>query len=108
MSNLGPSELEAQCNRRVLENLEEIGKRIGPRTRMKQVIVERGVVRGLRSMKNEFTSGWNDLYLVGLLHLSVEATIVESEQFRTLFEPAEIARMEQELRDSGYEPNAPK
>ncbi len=39
--------LEAQCQRRVMENLHKIGRKIGPRTRMVQIITERGVVEGL-------------------------------------------------------------
>ncbi|HET6276015.1 MAG TPA: hypothetical protein VFE16_08825 [Candidatus Cybelea sp.] len=97
-------DLEAKCQRRVMENLTTIGKQIGPRTRMMQIISSLGVVDGLRSMRNEETSGWNDLYLAGLLGYSVEATIVESLAFRQLFEPEEIRKMESELRDSGYKP----
>jgi hypothetical protein len=100
-------ELEAKCQRRVVENLHKIGLKIGPRTRMLQIILENGVVAGLRGMRNEDTSGWNDLYVSGLLGLSVEATIVESASFRKLFELQEIGKMEEELRASGYEPKPP-
>ena len=101
--------IESKCRRRVLENLNEVGKHIGPRTRMKQIITgPGGLVEGLRSMGDKETSGWNDLYLAGLLHLSVEATIVESYECRQLFEPAEIEKMTRELRESGYEPKPPK
>ena len=55
-------------------------------------------------MTKDETSGWNDLYLSGLLGCSVEATIVESLEFRQLFDSEEIERMQRELRESGYEP----
>lgn len=100
--------LEARCQRKVMERLIAVSKQIGPRTRMMQIVSERGVVAGLRSMKNDDTSGWNDLYLGGLLGYSVEATVVESLEFRTLFEPDEIARMEAELREADYEPKRPE
>lgn len=99
--------IEARCQRRVMENLIKVGKKIGPRTRMVQIISQHGVVEGLRSMTKDETSGWNDLYLNGLLGYSVEATVVESLEFRLLFESAEILKMERELRDSGYEPKVP-
>lgn len=74
---------------------------------MMQIIVERGVVEGLRTMTHEETSGWNDLYHAGLLGLSVEATIVESAEFRELFTANEIAKMESDLRECGYPPKTP-
>lgn len=99
--------LESRCQRKVMERLIEVGKQIGPRTRMMQVIAERGVVAGLRTMTHEETSGWNDLYLAGLLAYSVEATVVESVEFRQLFHHDEISKMEAELQESGYEPKPP-
>lgn len=99
--------LEAQCQRRVIANLIKIGRQIGPRTRMVQLVAERGVVDAVLSLTKEETSGWNDLYLAGLLSLSLEATIVESIAFRRLFTQAELGTMELELRDSGYDPRPP-
>jgi hypothetical protein len=99
--------LEAKCQRKVMERLIAVGKQIGPRTRMMQVIAERGVVDGLRTMTHEETSGWNDLYLSGLLGYSVEATIVESLEFRRLFDAEEVTKMEADLRASGYDPKTP-
>jgi hypothetical protein len=108
--DLSPEErkmLETKCRRRVIENLHEAGRKIGPRTRMIDVIVNRGVVDGLRSMKNEETSGWNALYAGDCIHLSVEATIVESLEFRRLFTAGEIEQMERDLREVEYEPKPP-
>ena len=96
--------LEARCQRQIIENLRKVGKEIGPRTRMIQIIAEHGVVEGLRSLKNEETSGWNDLYLAGLLGYSAEATVVQSSDFRQLFETDELLKMEVDLRASGYKP----
>ncbi len=53
-------------------------------------------------MQDQQTSGWNDLYANDLLGLSVEATVVESSEFRSLFEPDEIAKAD--LRKCGFEP----
>ena len=110
MRELSPSDrvlIEAKCQRAVLKNLDEIGRQIGPRVRMKQIIVERGVVSGLRNMRVDETSGWNDLFLAGLLGKSVEATILESVEFRQLFKPDELQQMDDELRASGYIPRSP-
>ena len=77
--------LEAKCMRQVLDNLGKVGSQIGQRTRMKQLIAEHGIVATIRSLTDKETSGWNDLYLAGLLGLSAEATVVESAEFRRLF-----------------------
>lgn len=100
--------VEARCQRAVMENLIAVGKQIGPRTRMMQIIANRGVVQGLREMTHEETSGWNDLYFAGLLGYSVEATVVESIEFRKLFKPNEIQKMEADLLAAGYTPKAPQ
>lgn len=100
--------IEVRCQRAVMENLISVGKQIGPRVRMMQIIADRGVVQGLREMTHEETSGWNDLYLAGLLGYSVEATVVESNDFRRLFEVDEIAKMEADLLAAGYTPKAPQ
>lgn len=104
MKHADLTSLEKKCRRKVMQNLLTIGRKIGPRTRMIQIILDRGVVEGLRCMQDQQTSGWNDLYAHDLLGLSVEATVVESSEFRSLFEPDEIAKMEADLRKCGYQP----
>ena len=99
--------IERQLQKRAVENLLEAGKHIGPRSRMLQLIAEKGVVEALRGMKAESTTGYTDLYTSGLLGLSVEATIVESKEFRRLFRPDEIEQMERELREYAYDPKPP-
>ena len=99
--------LEARCRRAVVSNLVEIGKQIGPRHRMLQMVSEYGVVETLRRLPDEWTSGWTDLYNAHLLGLSAEATIVESTDFRRLFNREDILRMESDLRDAGYNPKSP-
>jgi hypothetical protein len=101
--------LEARCLQAVMHKLDAAAKQIGPRSRMKQMILDYGVVEGVRQiMTHEDTSGWNDLYLANLLDHSVEATIVESCDFRKLFEPEEISKMEEYLLAAGYTPRPPQ
>lgn len=100
--------LETRCTRSVLENLAKVGRKIGQRTRMKQLIAEHGIVDTVRSLADKETSGWNDLYLAGLIGLSAEATIVEFTDFRSLFTEREITAMEAELRAVDYEPKPPQ
>ena len=75
---------------------------------MVQIIDRHGVVDGIRRMRHGETSGWTDLFLNDLLGFSVEATIVESLEFRTLFHLEEIAEMEDVLKRSGYQPQPPR
>jgi predicted transcriptional regulator len=102
------SRIMAKCQRKVMENLIAASKRIGTRSRMIQLVTDLGVVEAVRAMANKETSGWNDLYLAGLLEYSVEGTIVESVEFRRLFEEGELEMMESDLRNSGYAPRPPQ
>ncbi|WP_288586581.1 hypothetical protein [uncultured Methylobacterium sp.] len=51
--------------------------------------------------------GYAALYEKGRLDLTVEAMVVESLEWRDLFEPEELARAERRLREYHYTPKAP-
>ena len=67
-----------------------------------------GIVDAWRALRSETTSGFADLWLCGLLARSVDATIVESAEFRQLFTTVWVAEMEASLRALGYEPKVPR
>ena len=101
--------LEKRCTRAVLDRLDHVSREIGRRTRMDQMIGSMGIVEALRSLaRKESTSGWTDLYMNGLMGYSAEATVVESLEFRRLFDDDEIGQMEAELRAMNYEPKQPR
>jgi hypothetical protein len=73
---------------------------------MLQMISHYGVVESYRRLDPDWTTGWAQLYESGLIDHSIEATIVESADYRRLFTKSEILEMESELRAVKYEPKA--
>ena len=72
------------------------------------MLSEYGVVESWRRLRSDDTSGWTDLAMNKLLDHSLEATVVESIEFRGLFRPTEIEQMESDLRSAEYKPKTPK
>jgi hypothetical protein len=72
------------------------------------MLSEYGVVESYRRLDPEWTAGWAALYESGLIDHSIEATIVESAEFRRLFGADEIMAMERDLRDVNCEPKGPR
>mgnify|MGYP000403214753 CR=1 FL=1 len=78
-------------------------------TRYLQMVANNGGVETTRNLINSDApaDGYTELYLQGRLDLTVEALVVENEQWQSLFDPAEIEKARQRLKEYWYNPRAP-
>lgn len=84
-------------------NLREIAKVIGPRTRFTPMLNQYGATETWRRLKRGPTTGFVELWEVGRLDLSLEALVVGHPKYYVLFREEEIKEMRDELAQYGYE-----
>lgn len=74
-------------------------------TRYIQMVSDHGGVEAAKILINAETpsDGYTELWRRGRLDLTVEALVIEDPQWHSLFDPTEIARARQRLKDYHYE-----
>jgi hypothetical protein len=101
-----PSELELQFHRAMVDiyrrALEEAGYNA---TRYIQMVGENGGRETAKTLINASTpsDGYTELWKRNRLDLTVEAVVVQDAKWHPLFEPEEIERAKQRLKDYKYD-----